>query len=64
MKITALGNRCDKSQLAFAVKRNVNYLREKILAVYTLLLTGITHTSLGNYFSEFLDKFKALLICS
>lgn len=65
MKITAPGNGRDKSQLAFAVKRNVNYLRQQILAVYILQLTGIILTSFGTYFSEFLDKFKALLLtCS
>lgn len=65
MKITALGKGLDKSQPAFAGKRNVSYPRQKTLAVYTLQLTGITLTSLGTYFSEFLDKFRALLlICS
>lgn len=42
IKITALGKGLGEGQLAFAVKRNVNYFWQKTLAVHTLQLTGIT----------------------
>lgn len=42
IKITALGKVLGKGQLAFVVKRNVNYFWQKTLAVHTLQLAGIT----------------------